>query len=122
MSSDMATVLQRRHASVNAGDIDAAAGLCSEDVAVVGPRGTGHGRDLVRAWLVRSGIRLEPQEDFNERDGRVVVRETARWTTATDPDGAPIEPATTWCVFTVDQGLVSSIARFDTESEIPPPV
>lgn len=106
MTADTTTVLRQWHEEVNAGDIEAVATMCSEDVAVTGPRGVGRGRDLVRAWLVRSGIRLEPQEDFVERDGRVVVRETARWATAT-LDGAPIEPVTTWCVFTVNQGLVS---------------
>lgn len=121
MTLGATTVLDRWHAAVNAGDVDAVAALCSETVAVAGPRGLGHGRDLVRAWLLRSGIRLEPQEDLVEREGRVVVRETARWTTATAPDGAPVEPATTWCVFTVEQGLVTSIARFDTEAAVPGP-
>ena len=121
MTSDTTTVLRQWHEGVNAGDMEAVATIRSEDVAVTGPCGVGRGRDLVRARLVRSGIRLEPHEDFVERDGRVVVRETARWTTATTSDGAPLESVTTWCVFTVNQGLVSSIARFDKEAEIPPP-
>ena len=113
-------VLAAWHQAVNAGDIEAAVACCSEDVAVQGPRGVGHGHDLVRGWLQRSGIRLEPQEELVERDGRFVVREVARWTTANAPDGAPLEPTETWCVFRVGDGKVTSIARFETEADIPP--
>jgi ketosteroid isomerase-like protein len=112
-------VLAVWHAAVNAGDVEAAVACCDEQVAVRGPRGVGHGHDLVRGWLVRSGIRLEPEEDLVERDGRFVVRESARWTAASAPAGAPTEPTTTWCVFTVADGKVTSIARFETPDEIP---
>jgi hypothetical protein len=115
-----AAVLSAWHDAVNAGDVEAAVACCSEDVAVQGPRGVGHGHDLVRGWLQRSGIRLEPQEDLVERDGRFVVREVARWTTSNAPDGAPLEPTETWCVFHVGDDKVTSIARFETQSDIPP--
>ena len=120
-SSTPAAVLSQWHDAVNAGQIDLAVALCSDDVAVQGPRGVGHGRDLVRVWLTRSGIRLDPQEEFREVDGRLVVAERARWTaTATDtPDAAPIEPTDTWCVFTVGDGLVTSIARFERQDQVP---
>lgn len=118
-ASTPADVLSQWHEAVNAGDVDAAVSLCAEDVAVQGPRGIGHGRDLVRAWLVRSGIRLEPQEELREVAGRFVVRELARWTTAAAPDGAPQEPTGTWCLFTVWGGEVTSIARFERLDEVP---
>jgi hypothetical protein len=114
-----AEVLASWHDAVNAGDIEAAVACCSDDVAVQGPRGVGHGHDLVRGWLERSGIRLEPQEELVERDGRFVVREVARWTTANAPGGAPVEPTETWCVFHVGDGKVTSIARFETKADIP---
>jgi len=114
-----AALLSAWHDAVNAGDVEAAVACCSEDVAVQGPRGVGHGHDLVRGWLQRSGIRLEPQEDLVERDGRFVVREVARWTTSNAPAGAPLEPTETWCVFRVGDGKVTSIARFETEADIP---
>ena len=75
----------------------------------------------MRGWLTRSGIRLEPQEPLVEADGRFVVREVARWTTAGAPQGAPLEPTETWCVFTVSGGKVASIARFESPSDIPAP-
>ncbi|HSE07504.1 MAG TPA: nuclear transport factor 2 family protein [Nocardioidaceae bacterium] len=114
------TVLAAWHRAVNAGDIDTAVALCSEDVAIQGPRGVGHGHDLVRGWLQRSGIHLEPQEELVERGGRFVVREVARWTASHAPDGAPLEPTETWCVFRVGDGKVTAIARFETEADIPP--
>ena len=113
-------VLQDWHDAVNAGDVERAARCCSDDVAVAGPRGVGRGQDLVRIWLVRSGIRLEQQEDLVESGGRFVVHELARWTTADAPPGAPTGATPTWCVFTVSDGRVTSIARYDTESEVPP--
>ena len=119
--SDPAAALQDWHDAVNAGDVDAAVAGCTEDVAIAGPRGVGHGHDLVRGWLTRSGIRLEPQEPLVEADGRFVVREVARWTTAGAPQGAPLEPTETWCVFTVSGGKVASIARFESPSDIPAP-
>lgn len=119
-SSDSSAVLERWHKAVNAGDIEAAVAECADDVAIAGPRGTGHGHDLVRAWLQRSGIRLEPLEPFAESDGRIVVREMARWTTAAAPDGAPIEPTETWVVFSVGDGKIRAIARYETAADIPP--
>ncbi len=119
-ASTPADVLSQWHEAVNSGDVDTALSLCADDVAVQGPRGTGHGRDLMRTWLVRSGIRLEPQEEFREVDGRFVVRELARWTAATAPDGAPLEPTETWCLFTVSGDQVTSVARFEHRDEIPP--
>ena len=117
--SDAVQVLRQWHDAVNAGDIDGAVACCDENVAVQGPRGVGHGHDLMRSWLPRSGIRLEPQEDLVDTGGRFVVREVARWTTANAPDGAPLEPTETWCVFTVDGGMVTSIARYETLADIP---
>ena len=112
--------LRFSNSTMSAGDIEAAVALCSDDVAVQGPRGVGHGHDLVRGWLTRSGIRLEPQEELVGSDGRFVVREVARWTTTNAPDGAPLEPTETWCVFHVGDGKVTSIARFETQADIPP--
>lgn len=108
-----AETLTRWHEAVNAGDIDAVVALCTDDVALRGPRGVGQGHQLVRDWLTRSGIRLEPLEPLVEAEARFVVRERARRTTAAS------EPKDTWCVFQLRDGLVSSIARYDDESETP---
>ncbi len=120
-TASAALVLEAWHRAVNDADVDTAVGWCADDVAVQGPRGTGHGQDLMRAWLLRSRIRLQPQGEFAEVDGRVVIRELAQWTAADAPADAPTDdPVETWCVFTVSDGLVTSVARYETESEIPP--
>lgn len=58
-------------------DDDAVVARTAEDVAIQGPRGTGHGHDLLRAWLGRTGLALAAERWF-VRDGTVVV-----WGTAT---------------------------------------
>ena len=85
--------------------------LCAPEVAVGGPQGTGHGHELMRAWLRRSGIRLEPQHPLREVDGRVFVHEHAQWTATKDaPAQAPTDhPVDTWAVFTAADGLVTSV-------------
>ncbi len=119
--SDSVDVVSRWHAAVNAGDIAAALALCTIDVAVGGPRGDGHGHDLMRAWLQRSGISLEPQDELVERDGRIVVHERALWRTTTDaPAQAPTDaPADTWAVFEVRDGLVDAVRRYETAADVP---
>lgn len=120
MSSSPVETLIEWHRAVNAGDVEAAVACCDPNVAVQGPRGVGHGHDLVRGWLLRSGIRLEPQHDLVESEGRFVVSELAWWTTQEAPDAAPVEPTPTWCVFTVGTAGLTSIARFETAEDIPP--
>lgn len=113
-------VLAAWHEAVNAGDVEAAVALCAGDVAVAGPRGVGHGHDLMRGWLRRSGIRLTPQQPLVEDvPGRFVVHELAHWTTEDAPDQAPKEPTETWCLFTVAEGKVSSVARYETAADVP---
>jgi ketosteroid isomerase-like protein len=122
MSEGPATVVetvQAWHDAVNARDVGAAVALCAPDVQVVGPKGTGSGHDLMRAWLTRSGISLEPQHPLREVDGRVLVHEVAQWhTTAQAPAGAPTErPVDTWVVFAAAGGRLTSVARFETEAD-----
>jgi hypothetical protein len=110
--------VQAWHEAVNAGDVEAAVALCADDVEVAGPRGVGHGHDLMRAWLPRSGIRLAPQHPLREVDGRVFVHEHAQWTTAHAPAGAPTDrPVDTWVVFTADGGRLASVSRYETEDD-----
>jgi hypothetical protein len=111
------------HTAVNAGDVEGVVACCHPEVEVLGPRGTGRGHDLMRGWLQRSGIRLEPQHELAESEpaGRVVVEERAEWTADNVPFGAPSEPVTTWCVFTVADGCVTGVARYEAAEDIPPP-
>ncbi len=75
----------------------------------------------MEAWLRRSQIVLEPQDPLEAReDGRVVVRELARWRASDVPDGAPsTEPAETWVLFEVDAGLVTAVRRYARAEDVP---
>ena len=118
---DPTVVVAQWHDAVEAGNVRRALMLSSPDVAVGGPRGTGSGTDAMEAWLRRSQIVLEPQHPLAASDdGRVVVRELARWRTADAPDGAPAgEPAETWVVFEVADGLISAVRRYERAEDVP---
>ena len=95
--------------------------LCRDDVAVGGPRGTGHGLDLMRAWLTRSGISLEPQGPLVAEGGRLVVHELARWrTTAESPVQATTDaPGDAWVVLEVRDGLLVAVNRYESPDQVP---
>lgn len=118
---DPARVVSAWHEAVNAGAVRRALVLCAPDVAVGGPHGVARGTEAMRAWLERSGIALEPQHELVAEGGRVVVHERARWRAPDAPAGVPTsEPADTWVVFEVADGLVTAVRRYETESEVPP--
>ncbi len=112
-------------AAVNAGDVEGAVACSHPEVAVHGPRGSGHGHDLMRGWLQRSGIRLEPEHELQVAPAgggqgeRLVVRATARWTADNVPFGAPAEPMQTWCVFEVQDAVITSISRYERADAVP---
>ena len=118
---DATRVVQSWHDAVNAGNVRRALMFCAPDVAVGGPRGVAAGSEVMEAWLARSRISLEPQEPLVESEGRVVVREHARWRSADAPDGVPTaEPAETWVVFEASGGLLTSVRRYESADEVPP--
>lgn len=98
------TVIDNFHAAVNARDAASAAALVTEDVEVGGPRGSGHGAELVREWASSSGITLTPGRRFG-RGSLVVVEQRARW--AGDPE--PHDIAT---VFELAGDRISRLTRY----------
>lgn len=117
---DPARVVAAWHEAVGAGAVRRALVLCSPDVAVGGPRGEERGTEVMRTWLERSGISLEPQHDLVADGDRVVVHERARWRAPDAPAHVPtIEPADTWVVFEVADGLITTVRRYETEAELP---
>ncbi|MGH3802316.1 MAG: nuclear transport factor 2 family protein, partial [Pseudonocardiaceae bacterium] len=80
MNADISeiAVLQHWHSAINSGDVAEALKWCSPGIVVHGPLGAARGHEAMRQWLTRTGIRLEPQGEFGERDGRFVVQELAR--------------------------------------------
>lgn len=111
-ASEIETVLAW-HAALNAADTDRLLRLSSDDVEVGGPRGAGRGAQLLREWVARAQIQLEPVR-WQALGGTVVVEQTARWQA---PDGQLTEPQVVASVFKVADGKVTSVLRFGTMPE-----
>ncbi len=95
------------HAALNGGDVARLVGLSDPEIEVGGPHGTGSGTQLLREWVARAKVRLEPLRVV-PRGGVVVVEQTATWDDA-DPD----PPAVVASVFVVRDGRVASVVRYD---------
>ena len=98
------------HEALNAGDAERVASLAHPEVEVGGPRGSARGRQVLKDWVARANVRLEPLRSFR-RGGTVVVEEAATWRDAQtgESEGA----ATVGTVFTLDDVLISGILRYD---------
>ena len=98
------------HEALNAGDAERLASLSHPEVEVGGPRGAARGRQVLKDWVGRANVRLEPLRSFHS--GRtVVVQEAATWR---DPEtGETTGEATIATVFVLDEVLVSRIFRHD---------
>lgn len=108
VGQDVATV-ERWHALLNAGDVDGMLALVHPDVAIGGPRGTSRGRQVVREWFGRAGVRLTPARYFG-RDSIVVVEEEGVWQVS----GGAADRRVVWSLFAVHDGMVTRIQRFDS--------
>lgn len=102
------------HDALNDGEVDRLVELSHPDVEVGGPRGAGRGAALLREWVDRADIRLEPRRVFHRAD-TVVVEQEAAWTSADTGDTAP--PQTVASVFVVRGRLVASVMRHDNLDE-----
>lgn len=108
MSDGQLGIIERWHEAVNLGDARAAGALCTADVEVGGPRGSGFGRDLVVEWVGHAGIRLEPVRWFCGAEA-AVVEQDARWV---DAENGGLTPATRLATaFRVRDGLISGVLR-----------
>lgn len=96
------------HAALNAGDIERLVALSTEDVEVGGPRGSGHGAQLLREWFARAGVRIEPLQ-IAAHANLVIVEQEATWPSA--------EPTRVASVFHVRDGKVASVVRYADVTE-----
>lgn len=109
MSVTEVAVVRAWHQALNAGDLDRLAALSAEDVEVGGPRGASRGAQVLREWVGRAGIRLEPQRLFH-REQTVVVEQAAEWRAA--ETGEVTGQQTPASVFIVRDGKVASVIRY----------
>ena len=109
MNASELSVVEAWHEALNAGEVDRLVELSHPEVEVGGPRGTGRGAQLLREWVDRANIRLDPQRVFHHADA-VVVEQRAQWHS---PDtGRPVSGQTVSSVFAVHDGRVTRVVRY----------
>ncbi len=101
-------VVRAWHDAVNRGDAGALVALSDADIEVGGPRGSAHGHAVLRDWLERAGIQLEPRRWFFS-PADLVVEQVVTWR---GPDGAVTDPQIIASSFTVEDGRVMRTIRY----------
>lgn len=111
--SPLALVLEWQDAA-NQQDSDRLAELSTPDIEVVGPRGSGHGRQLLREWLARAGLHLTTVRAFarDDRDDVVVLAQRGVWRSV--ETGAVTGERDLASRFRVDGQQVAQFARYDS--------
>ncbi|MCA1717922.1 MAG: nuclear transport factor 2 family protein [Actinobacteria bacterium] len=109
MSAAELRIVDAWHEALNGGEVDRLVALSHPEVEVGGPRGTGRGTQLLREWVDRANIRLEPRRIFHHAD-TVVVEQWAQWR-STDT-GKAIGGQTVGSVFVVRDGRVTRVMRY----------
>ncbi len=99
------------HEALNGSDADGLVALSHPEIEVGGPRGSGRGAQLLREWVARANVRLEPRRVFALKD-RMVVEQWARW--RSDDTGEATGSRMVASVFVVRNGKVTSVLRYDT--------
>jgi hypothetical protein len=84
--------------------------LSADDVAIVGPRGVGRGRELLSQWLARAGFTAQAVRWFCGAGGFVVVEQDAHWVM---PGTGATGRARVASAFTVRDSVVARFERFD---------
>jgi ketosteroid isomerase-like protein len=103
-------IVEAWHEALNAGDVDRLVALSHPDVEVGGgPRGTGHGAQLLREWLDRANIRLDPQRVFHQVD-TVVVEQEEKWSSADTRQVTGSQAVT--AVFVVRDDQILRVVRY----------
>jgi hypothetical protein len=75
---DPTTIVQAWQAAVNDRDAERLLELSHPEIEIVGPRGSGHGHQLLRDWLGRAGLSLTTRRIF-ARGAEVVVAQRGIW-------------------------------------------
>jgi hypothetical protein len=84
--------------------------LSHADIEIAGPRGSGHGHDLLRAWLKRADLELRTLRAF-VRNSAVVLEQHGVWHSL--ETGEPWGERTVASYFEVKEEHVTRVARYD---------
>jgi ketosteroid isomerase-like protein len=95
---------------MNNGDAETVLALSDPDVAIHGPRGTSHGRAVLRAWLAHAGARFETRVLYAAH-GAVVAAQHGVWRDT--QSGAVVGEADVATRFRVADGQVVELQRYD---------
>ncbi|MDX6379445.1 MAG: hypothetical protein QOI57_469, partial [Rubrobacteraceae bacterium] len=109
MTASEVQIVKAWHEALNDGDVDRLVTLSCPDIEVGGPRGSGHGVQLLREWVDRAGIYLEPQRIFHRAD-TVVVEQKAQWCSA--DTGQVTGSQIVGSVFVVRNGRIVRVMRY----------
>jgi ketosteroid isomerase-like protein len=113
LKRDRLEVVRAWHDAVNRGDADALVALSADDIEVGGPRGSARGHAILRDWLERAGIQLQPRRWFAS-PAEVVVEQAATWR---GPDGAVTDQEIIASSFAIEGGRVVRTIRFESLEE-----
>lgn len=112
MTMGALAVVEQWLAAVNGGNRRLLQELSAEDVEIVGPRGSAHGRQVLADWMGRAGFSAEALRWFCGADGNVVVEQNGRWS---DPaTGAELGRARVASHFAVSDEAVARYQRHDS--------
>ena len=98
------------HENLNSGDADRVVALSQPNVEVGGPREASLGVGLLREWVGRANIRLEPRRVFHKVD-TVVVEQRAEWRSA--DAGQATGSQTVASLFVVQENQIAKVLRYD---------
>ena len=85
--------------------------LSAPDIEVVGPRGSGHGYQLLREWLTRAGLHLTTLRAF-ARENVVVLAQHGVWRSVETGEITGEQDVASR--FRIDGQRVGQFARYDT--------
>ena len=105
------TIVRAWQDAANAQDVARLLELSDPDIEIVGPRGSGHGHQLLRDWLGRAGLALETLRAY-ARGNVVVLAQHAVWRAL--ETGDVTGEADLASRFRVEGGRVVQFARHDS--------
>ncbi len=109
MTASEVQVVRSWHDALNDGDVEHLVSLSHSDIEVGGPRGAGRGTQILREWVGRAGVHLDPRRVFHRGD-MVSVEQEAKWRSA--DSGEVTGDQVVASVFVVRDGRIVSVLRY----------